>query len=215
MNTRQSPATLRNELLAQKMIQNLHRRHFEAYYCPTGSDAVEQVLSIIPTGSSVTWGGSMTIRDLGITAALKQGQYEVYDRDDVTTPEEKRAVYLKAFSSDFYLCSANAITEDGEVVNVDGNGNRVAAITWGPSRVILVVGMNKVCPDLNSALARARGTAAPINSMRFDTNTPCHTDGRCHDCHSHQCICNYIHVMRNSYPSHRHTIILVGESVGY
>lgn len=210
-----TPTEQRNSRMAKKITASLKRRHFEAYYCPTPEEVVEQVKQLIPEGSTVSWGGSMTIRDLGVTKALKQGGYVVYDRDDVSTPEDKEAIYRQAFSTDFYLSSVNAMTEDGVLVNIDGNGNRVAAITWGPKRVIFVVSMNKVCQDIHAAMARARGTAAPINAARFDINTPCQKDGLCHDCHSPQSICNYIHIMRNSYPSGRHTVILTEAVTGY
>jgi L-lactate utilization protein LutB len=210
-----TPSELRNERLAQKMIKNLERRHFEAYYCKTSAEAVEQAVSLIPEGSSISWGGSMSIRDIGLTTRLKEGNYQVYDRDDVTTEEDKIATYRKAFECDFYLASANAISEDGVIVSIDGNGNRVAAITWGPKRVIFIVGLNKVAQNVEAALARARSTASPINAARFDIQTPCQIDGVCHNCNSPQSICNYIHFLRNSHPAKRHIVILVGEDLGY
>ena len=197
------------------MIKNLERRHFEAYYCKTSAEAVEQAVSLIPEGSSISWGGSMSIRDTGLTTRLKEGNYQVYDRDDVTTEEDKIATYRKAFECDFYLASANAISEDGVIVSIDGNGNRVAAITWGPKRVIFIVGLNKVAQNVEAALARARSTASPINAARFDIQTPCQIDGVCHNCNSPQSICNYIHFLRNSHPAKRHIVILVGEDLGY
>ena len=209
------PQEERNERLAKAIIKNLHRRHIEGFYCPTGGDAVQKVSELIADGSSVTWGGTMTVRDLGIPAALKgRGTLEVLDRDLVETPEEKQAMYLRAFSVDVYLTSANAISEDGVIVNIDGNGNRVAAITWGPKKVIFVIGLNKVAQTVEAALSRARGTASPINAARFDINTPCQQDGVCHTCNSPQSICNYVHFLRNS-PRGKHTVILVGEPLGY
>ena len=130
------------------------------------------------------------------------------------TPEEKQAMYLRAFSTDIYLTSANAISEDGVIVNIDGNGNRVAAITWGPKKVIFVIGMNKVAQTVEAALSRARGTASPINAARFDIKPPCQVDGVCHNCNSPESICNYIHFLRNS-PKGRHVVVLVGENLGY
>ena len=146
---------------------------------------------------------------------LKEGNYEVYDREDVTTAEDKRRMYLKAFDCQYYLASVNAMSEDGQMVNIDGNGNRVAAITWGPEHVILVVGLNKVCQDLDAAIKRARSTAAPVNMARFQLPTPCQTDGTCHNCLSPDSICNYISIQRMSHPAHRHIVVLVGESLGY
>ena len=210
-----TPTEIRNERLAAKLIKNLERRHFEAHYCHTAEDIISKVKSIIPEGSSITWGGSMSIRDIGLTQALKDGNYVVYDRDDVTTNEEKLAVYRKAFEVDYYLASTNAISEDGVLVNIDGNGNRVAAITWGPKHVIFVVGLNKVAQDVGAALQRARSTASPINAARFDIDTPCQKDGMCHNCNSPQSICNYIHFLRNSHPEKRHIVILTDLNLGY
>lgn len=209
------PKETRNNLLAEKMLKNLKQRHFNAFYCPTAAEAVEKASSLIPDGSSVTWGGSMTIRDMGLTRRLKERNLKVLDRDDTGSREEAQQIYRDAFSCDYYLSSANAISEDGVIVNIDGNGNRVAAITFGPKNVILVIGLNKVAQDVNSALARARSTASPTNAARFDINTPCRKDGVCHNCNSPESICNYIHFLRNSHPAGRHTVILVGEDLGY
>lgn len=209
------PKELRNERLAARMIKQLQRRHMEAFYCPTATEAVEKVSSLIADGSSVTWGGSMTIRDMGIPDALRQrGTLNVLDRDLVETPEEKAEMYLRAFSADVYLSSANAISEDGVIVNIDGNGNRVAAITWGPKQVIFIIGVNKIAQTVEAALTRARSTASPINAARFEIQTPCQVDGVCHNCNSADSICNYVHFLRNS-PRGRHTVVLVGENLGY
>lgn len=210
-----NPIEIRNEKAAGKVIKNLARRNIEAFYCPTAREAVEKVLEMIPAGSSVTWGGSMSIRDIGIPAALADaGKYEVYDRDKAPDRAAATEIYLKAFSCDYYLSSANAITEDGVIVNIDGTGNRVAAITFGPRNVIFVIGMNKLTQNVDAALARARSLAAPVNTARFDIQTPCKLDGVCHNCLSDDCICNYIHYLRHS-PKGKHKVILVGESIGY
>ena len=210
-----TPQKQRNEQLAQTIIKNLKRRHIEGFYCATAEEAVKKVSELIADGSSVTWGGTMTVRDLGIPQYLKdRDTLKVLDRDLAETPEDKQAIYLKAFSADVYLSSANAISEDGVIVNIDGNGNRVAAITWGPKRVIFVIGLNKVAQKVEAALARARSTASPINAARFNIKTPCHTDGVCHNCNSPECICNYVHFLRNS-PQGRHVVVLVGETLGY
>ena len=210
-----SPIEIRNEKAAGKVIKNLARRNIEACYCPTAHEAVEKVLEMIPADSSVTWGGSMSIRDIDIPAALANaGKYEVYDRDKAPDRAAATEIYLKAFSCDYYLSSANAITEDGVIVNIDGTGNRVAAITFGPRNVIFVIGMNKLTQNVDAALARARSLAAPVNTARFDIQTPCKLDGVCHNCLSDDCICNYIHYLRHS-PKGKHKVILVGECLGY
>jgi L-lactate utilization protein LutB len=210
-----TPQELRNESLATKMIKNLNRRNMEAFYCPTAEEAVKKVSELIADGSSVTWGGSMTVRDLGIPDMLRRrGTLEVLDRD-LVEGEAVHDIYLRAFTADVYLTSANAISEDGVIVNVDGNGNRVAAITWGPKKVIFIIGMNKVAQTVEAALSRARGTASPINAKRFDIKTPCQVDGMCHNCNSPESICSYVHFLRNSRNKGRHVVVLVGENLGY
>ena len=211
-----TPLEIRNNLLGEKLVKNLKRRNMEAFYCPTAQEAVDKVMELIADGSSVTWGGSMTVRDMGIPQALKErGTLEVLDRDLVDDPQEKQQMYLRAFSADVFLSSANAISEDGVIVNIDGNGNRVAAISWGPKKVIFIIGLNKVAQTVEAAIARARSTASPINAQRFDIATPCHADGMCHNCNSPESICSYIHLLRNSRTPGRHVVVLVGEDFGY
>ena len=210
-----TPKEMRNELLAAKIIKGLKKRHMEGYFCKTCAEAVEKAQELISQGSSVTWGGSMTIRDMGLTKALIDGNYDVFDRDTCTDPEKFQQGMRDAFSMDWYLSSANAITEDGIIVNVDGLGNRIAAITFGPKNVLMVVGLNKVTQDVESAVKRARSTAAPTNACRFDIKTPCLADGTCHDCTVDDCICSYIHILRNSKIHNRIKVILVEEELGY
>lgn len=205
----------RNERLAATLIRHLKQRHYDAFYVHNREELLNTVRNLIPEGSTITWGGSQTIRTSGVTEMLKAGNYKVFDRDEAPNDEVKMAIYRKAFECDYYLSSVNAISEDGVIVNIDGNGNRVAAITWGPRHVIFVVGMNKVCQDVDAAIKRARGTAAPINMARFDLPTPCTKDGTCHDCKSPDSICNYIAIQRMSHPAGRHTVILVDEDLGY
>ncbi len=210
-----TPKEARNERLAHHLMRHLERRNMAACYCPTAAEAVAKVSELIPDGSSVTWGGSMTIRDMGIPAALHaRTSLCVMDRDMAATRDEAQEIYRKAFTADYYLSSANAISEDGVIVNIDGTGNRVAAITFGPKHVIFVISLNKVAQTTEAALTRARSTASPINAARFDIKTPCHTDGVCHNCNSPECVCNFIHFLRNS-PGRRHTVVLVGEDWGY
>ena len=211
-----TPIEKRNQLLAEKMIKNLRRRNMEAFYCPTAQDAVAQVQALIADGSSVTWGGSMTIRDMGLPQALRErGTLEVLDRDMVEDAQEKQQMYLKAFSADVYLSSANAISEDGVIVNIDGNGNRVAAITWGPRMVIFVIGLNKVAATVQDAISRARSTASPINAQRFGLNTPCAKTGSCMNCKSPDTICCQFLITRYSRHEGRIHVILVNDSLGF
>ena len=210
-----TPKETRNQRLAEHLIKQLKRRNIEACYCPTAAEAVKKVSEQIADGSSVTWGGSMTIRDMGLPQALHdRGTLNVLDRDLIEDRAEVVMLYEQAFTADVYLSSANAISEDGVIVNIDGNGNRVAAITWGPKKVIFIIGLNKVAQTVEAALARARSTASPVNAARFDIKTPCQIDGVCHNCNSPESICNHVHFLRNS-PRGRHTVVLVGEDFGY
>ena len=210
-----TPQEKRNELLGATLVKNLERRRFEAYYCPTAAEAIEKAISLIPEGSSVTWGGSVTIRDMGLKKAIKEGNYNVIDRDTASNPAEMKEMMRQGLLTDFYLTSTNAISESGVLVNVDGNGNRVAALCYGPNNVIVVTGLNKVAQDVDAAIKRARSYAAPINSMRFMGKTPCAVDGTCHNCTSEDCICNQIVLTRGCRPAGRIKVILVGEELGF
>ena len=209
-----SPKQERNSKIGARVVAALNARHFDAQYCETAADAVAAALSLIPTGASVTFGGSMTIRDSGLVAALKAGDFHVYDRDDV--PREERAAFVEAhWFSDFYLASANALSEDGVIYNMDGMGNRVASLIYGPREVILMIGVNKIARDEQAAIARVRGTASPTNAQRFDINTPCKKTGSCADCKSPDSICCTLTAMRLCRPAGRIHVILFGEEYGY
>ena len=202
----------RNELLAQKVMKGLVSRNMTAYYAPDREAALRQALELIPQGSTVTMGGGMSVHAIGLPAALKEGNYRFIDRDEM---EDKRAAMLLAYDADFYLSSANAVTEDGVLVNIDGNANRVSAIAQGPKQVLFIVGMNKVCPDTDTAMKRARNVAAPINAQRFDISTPCAKTGACMDCKSPDTICCQFLITRYSKHPGRIHVILVGEELGF
>lgn len=210
-----TPMEKRKELLGATLVKNLERRHFEAYYCPTAAEAIKKALSLMPEGSSVSWGGSMTIRDMGLTKAVKEGNYSVIDRDTAANPAEMREMHRQGLLTDFYLTSTNALSEDGVLVNIDGTGNRVAAISFGPSNVIVLAGLNKVAQDVDAAIKRVRSYVAPVNSMRFMGKTPCAIDGTCHNCVSEECICNQVLVTRVCRPAGRIKVILIGEELGF
>ena len=209
-----TPVEMRNELLAKKVIENLKRRRMEGYFCKTKEEAMAKAIELIPEGSSISWGGSVTIRDMGLTEYLKNGNYEAYDRD-IVSPEEQQEIYRKTFSMDTYLTSANAISEDGIIVNIDGMSNRVAAIAFGPKQVIMIVGMNKIAKDVDAAVKRARGTAAPINAQRFPAkNMPCRFDGVCHNCkHPNRICCSTVITNFNRIKG-RIKVIIVNEDLG-
>jgi len=202
----------RNELLAGKVIKGLSSRNMQGYYAADKSAALKLALSLIPEGSSVTMGGSMSVKEIGLTDALKTGNYRFIDRAEYKDPRE---AMLLAYNADVFLASANAITEDGMLVNIDGNANRVSAIAYGPKKVVFVVGMNKVTPDIDGAIKRARNTAAPINAQRFGLKTPCAETGSCADCKCPDTICCEFLITRYSRHKDRIHVILVGESLGY
>ncbi|MBR6999680.1 MAG: lactate utilization protein [Lachnospiraceae bacterium] len=202
----------RNRLLAEKVIAGLKSRNMTGYYAETKEDALKQALSLIPEGSTIGMGGCMSAIEIGLTDALKSGNYHFIDRDRM---EDKRAAMLQTYDADFFLTSANAMTEDGVMINVDGNSNRVSAIAQGPKKVICIVSMNKICPDPDSAMKRARGVAAPTNAQRFGLATPCSKTGSCMNCKSPDTICCQILITRYSRHKDRIHVILVGETVGY
>ena len=202
----------RNELLAQKVIRGLESRNMSGYYAADRDEARAIALSLIPEDSLVTMGGGQSVWDIGLVDALKAGNYRFLDRNLV---EDKRAAMLAAYDADVFLASANAITEDGVMVNLDGNANRVSAMAYGPKKLVLIVGMNKVCPDLDSAMKRARTVAAPINAQRFGLSTPCSKTGSCMDCKSPDTICCQFLMTRFSRHPGRIHVILVNDDLGF
>ena len=202
----------RNALLAQRIIQGLASRNMTGYYAEDREAALKLALSLIPEGSSVTMGGAMSAHEIGLVDALKSGCYNFIDRDAM---EDKRAAMLAAYDADVFLTSANAVTQDGILVNIDGNSNRVSAIAQGPKKVIFIVGMNKVCDDLDGAMKRARNVAAPINAQRFGLSTPCAKTGACFDCKSPDTICCQFLITRFSKHNGRIHVILVNDNLGF
>ncbi len=203
---------IRNEKLAQKVIKGLESRNMSGYYAPSAEEAVKTALGLIPEGSVVTMGGGMSVRETGLVDALKSGNYDFIDRDEV---EDKRAAMLAAYDADFFLSGCNAITEDGILVNIDGNANRVSAIAQGPKKVLFIVGMNKVCDDVDGAMKRARNVAAPVNAQRFGLDTPCSVTGSCMDCKSPDTICCQFLITRFSKHKDRIHVILVNDTLGF
>lgn len=204
--------TRRNELLAQKVIKGLESRNMTGCYAADRSEALKKALELIPEGSTVTMGGGMTMEEIGLVKALKEGNYHYIDRNEA---EDKRAAMLEAYDADVYLVSANAITEDGILVNIDGNANRVSALAYGPKKVVLVAGMNKIASDIDGALKRARNIAAPVNAQRFGIDTPCTKTGSCMNCKSPDTICCQFLITRFSKHPGRINVILVNDDLGF
>lgn len=197
------------------LIQNLEKRGMEGYYFENCSDMVNAITGMLPQGSVISWGGSASLTESGMMDALRTGGYTLIDRATATTDQERREIYARTVMSDYYFCSTNAITLDGELVNIDGNGNRVACLIHGPEHVMLIVGMNKLVRDLDCAVKRVRTEACPPNAIRLHMNTPCAVTGKCADCLSPQCFCNQIVVTRRSRHPGRIKVFLVGESLGF
>lgn len=204
-----------NKLLAEKTIEGLEKRNMQGFYAKTKEEAVKLALSLIPEKSIVSWGGSATLSETGLLNELKNGNYKCLDRNDVETREEKEEIAHKALGADYYLMSTNAMTIDGQLINIDGNGNRVAALIYGPKNVVILAGINKICDTYEAALDRARNKASIPNVIRFDCNTPCQKTGKCMDCLSTETVCcQFVHT-RFSRIKNRIKVIIVGENLGF
>lgn len=209
-----TPKALYYEKRGQILVKNLRSRHFEAYYCADKKEALNKALELIPEGASVGWGGAMSCEQIGLMKALHAGNYRPIDRSLAQSPEERERMMWEMLSADVFLTGANGISLDGQMVNIDGTGNRVAAIIYGPKSVIVVAGMNKVADTLEDAMTRARTVAAPMNNQRFGNDNPCSVTGTCGNCKSETCICNQIVITRHCRPAERIKFILVGEELG-
>lgn len=200
----------RNAVLAEHVIKGLQSRNMSGYYAKNKEEALKTALELIPKGSSISMGGCMSAQEIGLVSALKESDYHFIDRSKM----EPREALLAAYDADIFLASANAMTDDGILVNIDGNANRVSCIAQGPKKVIFIVSMNKICSDLDSAMKRARNIAAPANAQRFDIKTPCKLTGRCSDCKSPDTICCQFLITRYSRHTDRIHVILVNENLG-
>lgn len=203
------------ENIAENIIGKFNTRGIEGYYCSDREEANAKAKRFLTPGCTISWGGSETLLEIGLIDDLMESDYTLYDRASAVTPEEKREMYGKIVTSDVYFMSSNAITLDGELVNIDGVGNRVACLCHGPQQVIVIAGMNKIVPDVRSGIARVHNMAAPPNSLRLGLKTPCAQYGRCADCLSSDCICAQTVVTRFSRIPDRIKVILVGEELGF
>ncbi|MCI7276422.1 MAG: lactate utilization protein [Lachnospiraceae bacterium] len=201
----------RNEKLARTVIKGLQSRNMSGYYAADKEGAVKQALELIGEGSTVTMGGCASAHEIGLIKALEEGNYHYIDRATLAPRESLMAAY----DSDVFLSSANAMTSDGIMINIDGNSNRVSCIAQGPHKVVFIVGMNKVCSDLDEAMKRARNVAAPANAQRFDIKTPCKETGKCFDCKSPDTICCQFLITRYSRHKDRIHVILVNDTLGF
>lgn len=201
--------------LANTVLKGFKKRFIEGYYCDSVDAARELALSLVPNESSVSFGGSVTLDETGVLDALRNRQdITLFDRATATSPEENKKIMHDALSCDYYFMSSNAITHDGELVNIDGNGNRVAALIYGPENVVIIAGMNKVVKNVDEGISRTRNIAAPPNCVRLNKNTPCAVNGVCGNCLS-DTICDQIVITRASRVPNRIKVILVGEELGF
>lgn len=202
--------------LAKTMIKNLQKRNMEGYFVPTRQEAVSLIMEhFLTEGKSVCFGGSMTLTESGLMDAVREGSCVLYDRTLAKTPEEVRQMKADMINSDYFLMSTNAITIDGELINIDGTGNRVCYLCYGPEHVIVLAGMNKVVSCVEDGIRRVRDIASPPNTVRLNKNTPCAGTGRCGDCYSEDCICSQIVITRRSGVKDRIKVVLVAEELGY
>lgn len=210
-----APRKMQYDKAGPKVAEALNKRYFEACYCPDRAAAVEKVLELISADDTVSWGGTLTVDELGIKDALRRRGQKLIDRDAAQTNEERVELMRQGLLADTFLTSSNAVTEDGQLFNIDGNGNRVAAFCYGPKQVIVVAGMNKVAGDLDGAVRRAREQAAPANAQRFaGIATPCAATGQCADCKSPDTICCQFVTTRICRPAGRIKVVLIGDDLG-
>lgn len=210
-----NPTKMYYEKRGQILVKNLQSRHFEAYYCDNKEEALKKALELIPEGSTVGWGGAHSAEEIGLMEALHAGSYRPIDRSLAKSPEEREQMMRDCMFADVFLTGANGLSLDGQMVNIDGTGNRVAATIYGPKSVLVIAGMNKVEDTLEDAVRRARTVAAPMNNQRFNNDNPCSTTGTCGNCKNLTCICNQIVITRHCRPVGRIKFILVGEELGF
>lgn len=219
------------DIIGQRTVKSLCDNHFDAVYCKTALEAKEKILGFVDditkalkasnpkSNTVISWGGSVTMEELGVIAAIKEGyslrKYDILDRASTTDPAQRLEITRLALLSDIYLSGTNAITQSGELFNIDGNCNRVAAITYGPRNVIIACGANKIVKTIDDAISRVRNIVAPMNVQRFDIKTPCKTTGQCANCNSPDCICNTFVLTRHSKPANRIKVVIVGEELGF
>ena len=202
------------EIKGPKVADALKKRGFEAYYVNNSSEAVDKIIQIIPKEHSISWGGCMTMDQIGLKEKLTANGYTLIDRDTAADAAQREKLMHDALNCGSFIMSSNAITEDGQLFNIDGKGNRVAALCYGPQNVIVIAGMNKVVQDMNAAYSRVRGFAAPANAQRFDIDTPCKKIGECADCLSASTICAQFVTTRICKPAGRIKVVLIGEDLG-
>jgi L-lactate utilization protein LutB len=203
------------EALGQSVVKALKAKGYEATYAASKEAALEEVVKLIPEGASVGVPGTVTVREIGAMEKLKERGCTIYHHwNPALTPEERMQALMDEYCADYFLTSANAVTKDGRIVNIDGNGNRVSAMAWGRNTLIFVIGVNKVASDLDAAIERAR-TATPPNVLRLNGNAPCTQTGYCVDCDSSERICRALLILERPTTGRKSHVIMVGEDLGF
>ncbi|MDY6012120.1 lactate utilization protein [Clostridium sp.] len=211
-----SVALWSNEMKINRTIEALKKNNMNGYYAKNRDEVIELIKDIVSEGSKVAVGGSETLSELGILEHLRSGRYDFLDRyKEGLTREEVTNIFKQSFLADAYLSSCNAITENGELYNVDGNGNRVAAMLYGPDKVIVICGINKIVKDVDEAIKRNREISAPMNAKRLNKKTPCAKVGYCMNCNSPERICNEYTLIKKQRSSERMHVIFLNENLGY
>lgn len=200
---------------ATSLIKNLEKRNMEGYFVKSGKELIPLVLSMMDKHTSVSFGGSETLKETGMLEALRSDDFTIIDRTKAVTDEERRELFAKSVMSDYFFMSSNAITLNGELINIDGNGNRVSCLIHGPKHVYIIIGMNKIVNDVESAVSRVQNIATPPNGVRLNRQTPCAKVGHCENCLAPDCMCNQIVITRRSGHTGRIKVFLVAEELGY
>lgn len=203
------------EKRGKTLVKSLVSRHFDAWYCATKEEALAKALELIPEGATVGWGGATSAQQIGLIDAVDNGKYNALNRDKTSTPQERTAVMRACFNADWFITGANGLSLDGQMVNIDGVGNRTGMIIYGPTNILVIAGVNKVVDTLEEAVRRTRTVAAPQNAQRFGLPNPCSVTGACGDCKNETCICNQLLITRNSKPAGRIKMIIVGQDLGF
>ncbi len=210
-----NPKMKNYENLAATVIKNMEKREMCGYYAKDKKEALEVLRTLIPEGASIGYGGSVTLGEISALSAFDNEKYRLIKREAAKTEEETKEVFRDILFCDVFLMSSNAVSIDGQLINVDGRGNRVCFLEYGPKSVILICGMNKIVPTVEAGIQRIKTVAAPMNAVRLDRSTPCATTGICGDCQSPGCICANTVITRRSHTPGRIKVILVGEELGY
>ncbi|MEG0903594.1 MAG: lactate utilization protein [Lachnospiraceae bacterium] len=202
-------------ILAESVLGNFKKRGIDGYYCDTSAQAVEKALQLMEPNSTIAYGGSETLKETGMIEALSHSSHHLILREQAVTKEEKKEIARQTIVSDYFFMSSNAITLDGELINMDGTGSRLCYLIYGPEHVIILAGMNKIVVDVETGIKRVKNVAAPPNGVRLNTQTPCALTGHCNDCYSPGCMCCECVITRKSRVPGRIKVILIGEELGY